>query len=157
MTTLAAVNAPPCRCAEVSIPAAADLVEAIARVAANHAKEWAPGGEGLCLPVTAAVCYTLAANNVDYVRAAMGSFDGHAHWWTRAGSLIVDPTRAQFDAGPLICSVGDVRYEVEREIPPGWSAEHVVLEAVRAFEFADAGRLFGESLLELLRLVARSY
>jgi hypothetical protein len=149
---------PGCTC--LDLEPAGEIVEAVAAVAANHSGEWVPGGEGLCLPVTAAVCHVLVEAGVPDVRAVYGAFcmdaDMDAHWWVRVGDRIVDPTRAQFDFGPIISPVGSSEYQVEREVLPGWSYEHVVLESVRAFEFADAGRQFGEFLLELLRLTARS-
>lgn len=135
-----------------------DLLTSVATEAADVADAYSPGGEGLCLPVTAAVCYFLNDRGVEDVQGVCGAWNDDAHWWVRVGPWIVDPTRAQFDGGPLVVMADDplaALYEAEGQFPPGWTEEHVMLEAERIFLFSGMGRKFGRALLGRLRTEVR--
>lgn len=140
------------------MPAVETFLTDLADISALHAGLVALGGEGLCLPVTAALARVLTEYGVTDVTAIAGDYNGYAHWWLTVGELIVDPTRGQFDPGPFIDRIdaeGSGGYAPEASYPPGWSAEHVVMEARRAFRFSDVGDEFGRSLLDLLRAAAQ--
>jgi hypothetical protein len=133
------------------------LLEALASEAASHAGLVASGGAGVCLPVTAALCRVLVDAGVSDVVAVAGSYEGDAHWWVRVGDRIVDGTRHQFGPGSLVCALDEAGYEVEEEFPPGWTDEHVALEAYRVFRFREIGKTFAEGLLGRLRLVVNDF
>lgn len=131
-----------------------ETLESLADEAFGHADRYQPLGAGLCLPVASALCHVLAARNVTEVSAIAGAYIDDAHWWVRVGSFIVDPTRPQFDEERRVVDTRiheHWQYAPEAAFPPGWSEEHVLLEAERAFYFSFIGRQFGQELLDGLR------
>ena len=129
--------------------------EHLARIAHDHALRHPDGGEGLCLPVAAALGYVLRERHGVLATAVCGTYDAQAHWWLDTNEVRIDPTRHQFDGEPhLTHPIGThPGYVAEESYPALWSREDVIAEAQRAFMLPSAAHAWVIPLLRALEAV----
>ncbi len=136
-------------------------IEALTDVAAFLVDRIVPGCEGACLGTAAVLARVLADHGIA-TTAVCGSYDEYAHWWLETDTVRIDPTRGQFDDGPLVelLALDDQRVEVpylaERRFPARWDYGQAVAEFARMFEYGDVGEAHGRAVLaELSAAVTR--
>lgn len=135
------------------------MIGAIAHEAARLVEQIVPTGEGACLGTCAILARVLADHGIN-AAAVRGEFDEFAHWWLEVDGWRLDPTRAQFDGGPLVEPVSDDsraedHYLPERALPARWDHEQAVAEFARMFEYGDTGEAHGWHVLHALTNFAR--
>lgn len=107
----------------------------------NAHAEGTPGrGAGACVYATAFITHHLhhVVDIRQEVAAVQGTYRGQAHWWATVNGVIVDPTRCQFDDGPIVSQ--DAGYEASTVYPPGWDTRALVIqETVRSYGVPSEG------------------
>jgi hypothetical protein len=94
--------------------------------------------EGTCLGASAILAAVLDEHGI-LTWAIHGAIHGacmdEPHWWLATTNLRLDPTRGQFDDGPLVTSLSDDHhpYRAEDSRPALWTMDQARSEVVRMF------------------------